>query len=81
MILLLLALCRHRTLGSERHRYANALLPDKLGSDQMAVDGILYGGRGWSGKAGGIPGASNIIFSLGVENMSGLTRDGTAEPA
>ena len=34
----LLALCR-RTLGSERHRDAIAL-PDKLGTDPMAYDGL-----------------------------------------
>ena len=35
-----LALC-WRTLGSERHRYAIAAWPDKLGTDPMADGGAI----------------------------------------
>ena len=50
-VLLILVLCR-RSLGDERHRYANAL-PDKLETDPIEISGT------WMART---------RFGLGVDN-------------
>ena len=72
------ALCR-RTLESGRHRYAIALLPDILGTDSMAVDGI-DGCPRVRREEGNEPASKISPDSAWAWTISGLARDRTAEP-